>query len=157
MIKLLRIDDRLLHGQVALTWTPSLGADTLVIANDKVAKDEFQKMTLGLAKPAGTKLYIKSVTDTIVFLNDEKFRNLKILLLVNSVNDAASIAAELKEIRSINFGGLRTREGARQISKAIALTEEDISIINTLAADGIELEIRQVPSDKKQLVQELVK
>jgi PTS system mannose-specific IIB component/fructoselysine and glucoselysine-specific PTS system IIB component len=157
MIKLLRIDDRLLHGQVALTWTPSLGADTLVIANDKVAKDEFQKMTLGLAKPAGTKLYIKSVTDTIVFLNDEKFRNLKILLLVNSVNDAASIAAELKEIRSINFGGLRRREGARQISKAIALTEEDISIINTLAADGIELEIRQVPSDKKQLVQELVK
>jgi fructoselysine and glucoselysine-specific PTS system IIB component len=157
MIKLLRIDDRLLHGQVALTWTPSLGADSLVIANDKVANDEFQKMTLGLAKPAGTKLYIKSITDTIAFLKDEKFRNLKILLLVNSVKDAATIAAELKEVTSINFGGLRTKEGARQISKAIAITEEDVAIINELSGKGVELEIRQVPTDKKQMVQELVK
>jgi len=110
MIKLTRIDDRLVHGQVAFTWTPSVGADCLIIANDKVAKDEFMKLTLGLAKPAGTKLLIKSLKDAAVFLNDEKNKSLKILLIINSIHDAYALAVDVPEIRSINFGGLRTRE-----------------------------------------------
>ncbi|HEY5406006.1 MAG TPA: PTS sugar transporter subunit IIB [Ginsengibacter sp.] len=156
MIKLTRIDDRLLHGQVAFTWVPALGVDFLIIANDKVAKDEFQKMTLGLAKPAGTRLLIKSISETIVFLNDEKNKQLKILLLINSVKDAFTIANEVVEIKSINFGGIRTKEGAKLISKAIALTDEDISIIKELLQKNMELEIRQVPSDKKQMIETLI-
>jgi fructoselysine and glucoselysine-specific PTS system IIB component len=156
MIKLIRIDDRLMHGQVAFTWTPSLGADCLIVANDKVAKDEFQKMTLGLAKPAGTRLLIKSISETIVFLKDEKYKNLKILLLINSVNDASLIANEVTEIQSINFGGLRSKDGAKSISKAISVTDEDIIIIKELLQKNIELEIRQVPSDTKQLVDTLI-
>src|SRR5450432_3227666 len=100
MIKLTRIDDRLVHGQVAFTWVPTLGADCLIVANDKVAKDEFQKMTLGLAKPAGTKLLIKSISETIAFLNDEKNNQLKILLLISSVKDALAFANEVPEIKS---------------------------------------------------------
>jgi fructoselysine/glucoselysine PTS system EIIB component len=156
MIKLTRIDDRLVHGQVAFTWTPSLGIDCLIVANDKVAKDEFQKMTLGLAKPAGTKLLIKSIPDTILFLNDEKYKNLKILLLINSVKDASLIANGVAEIQSINFGGLRSKESAKSISKAISVTDEDVIIIKELLQKNIELEIRQVPSDTKQLVHTLI-
>src|SRR3978361_1591905 len=107
MIKLTRIDDRLVHGQVAFTWTPALGVDCLIVANDKVAKDEFMKMTLGLAKPAGTKLLVKSLTDAAAYLNDEKNKNLKVLLIINSVRDAAAMANQVSEIRSINFGGIR--------------------------------------------------
>ena len=51
MIKLTRIDDRLVHGQVAFTWVSSLGIDCLVVANEKIAKDEFQKMAMGLHVP----------------------------------------------------------------------------------------------------------
>jgi len=156
MIKLTRIDDRLLHGQVAFTWTPALGADCILIANDKVARDEFMKMTLGLAKPAGTKLLIKSLNDAAIFLNDEKSRNLKVLLLVNSVKDANVMVNEVAEIRSVNFGGLRTKEGAKLISKAIAVSEDDISIIRELLDKGIELEIRQVPTDSRQMVEGLI-
>ena len=152
MIKLTRIDDRLVHGQVAFTWTPFLGVDCLIVANDKIAKDDFQKMTMGLAKPAGTKLLIKSVADTILFLKEEKYKNLKILLLINSVKDAAAIANEIAEIQSINFGGIRSKDGAKSISKAISVTDEDIIIIKELIQKNIELEIRQVPSDKKQLI-----
>ena len=72
MIKLTRIDDRLVHGQVAFTWVPALGVNCLLVANDKVAKDEFMKMTLGLAKPAGTKLLVKSLHEAAEFLNDKK-------------------------------------------------------------------------------------
>ncbi len=156
MIKLTRIDDRLMHGQVAFTWTPALGIDCIIVANDKVSKDEFQKMTLGLAKPAGVKLLIKSLQDSVAFLNDEKNKNLKILVLINSVKDASALSEAVSEIKSINFGGIRGREGSRLVSKAIALTPEDIVIIRELMSKGIELEMRQVPTDKKQFVQELI-
>ncbi|MDB5140539.1 MAG: mannose/fructose/sorbose transporter subunit [Mucilaginibacter sp.] len=156
MIKLTRIDDRLVHGQVAFTWTPAVGADCLIIANDKVAKDEFMKLTLGLAKPQGTRLLIKSLKDAVTFLNDEKNKSLKILLIINSVQDAYALATDVPEIRSINFGGLRSREGSKLISKAIAVTADDIPAIKELLNKGIELEIRQVPTDSKQLVESLI-
>lgn len=156
MIRLTRIDDRLVHGQVAMTWTPALGADCLIVANDKVAKDEFMKMTLGLAKPASAKLLIKSLADTVTFLNDPRGQSLKILVLVNSVKDAAALANEVSEIQSVNFGGIRTKEGTRSIAKAIAVTEDDITIIKEMLAKGLELEVRQVPTDKKIMIDTLI-
>jgi fructoselysine and glucoselysine-specific PTS system IIB component len=156
MIKLTRIDDRLVHGQVAMTWTPALGADCLIVANDKVAKDEFMKMTLGLAKPASAKLLIKSLADTVTFLNDPRSQNLKILVLVSSVKDAAALSNEVSEIQSVNFGGIRTKEGTHSIAKAIAVTDEDITIIKEMLAKGLELEVRQVPTDKKIMIDTLI-
>jgi len=156
MIKLVRIDDRLVHGQVAFTWVPAVGADCLIVANDKAATDEFLKMTLGLAKPPNTKLVIKSLRDTAAILNDEKYKNLKILVLVNSVVDAHSLSDSVSTITSINFGGIRAREGSRLISKAIAVTEDDIILIRQMLDKGIELEIRQVPTDTKQMMQSLI-
>jgi fructoselysine/glucoselysine PTS system EIIB component len=156
MIKLTRIDDRLVHGQVAFTWVTSLSIDCLIVANDKVAKDDFQKMALSLAKPPTSKLLILTLADAIAFLNDAKSKNLKILLLINSVNDAFTLSNGIAEIQSINFGGIRTKEGARLISKAIAVSNDDITIINQMLEKGLELEIRQVPNDKKQLVKSLL-
>ncbi len=156
MIKLTRIDDRLVHGQVAFTWVSSLGINYLVVANDKVAKDEFQKMAMVLAKPPSVKLLIMTLADSVAFLNDIKSQNAKILLLVNCVSDAFTIANGVPEIKSINFGGLRTKDGARMISKAVAVSEDDIAVIKQLLDKGVELEIRQVPTDKKQLVGNLI-
>lgn len=156
MIKLTRIDDRLVHGQVAFTWVPSLGVDCLLVANDKVAQDDFQKMTLGLAKPAGVKLVIRSLEESIQFLNDEKNKSLKVLILINSVMDAFAMVDGVKEIKSINFGGIRSAEGKRLISKSVAISEEDSTLIHTLLEKGVELEVRQVPTDKKQMIETLL-
>jgi len=156
MLKLLRIDDRLVHGQVAFTWTPSLGADSLLVANDRVAKDEFLRMTMGLAKPAGARLLIKTVADSIVYLTDAKNKGQRLLVLVDSVNDAHALAMSVEEIRSINFGGIRAKTGAKSISKAIALTVSDIVLVRELLTRGIELEVRQVPTDKKQPIENLL-
>ena len=156
MIKLTRIDDRLVHGQVAFTWVTALGIDCLIVANDKVAKDDFQKMAMGLAKPPAAKLLILSVADAVTFLNDAKSKNLKILLLINCVKDAFTLSEGVSEIQSVNFGGIRTKEGARLISKAVAVSNDDITIIKQMADKGLELEIRQVPTDKKQLVENLI-
>jgi fructoselysine and glucoselysine-specific PTS system IIB component len=114
------------------------------------------KMTLGLAKPAGTKLLIKSLKEAAEFLNDKKNDGLKILLIINSVKDAAAMAADVPEIRSINIGGLRLKDGAKLISKAVGVNEEDITTLRDLLSKGIELEIRQVPTDNKLLVESLI-
>jgi fructoselysine/glucoselysine PTS system EIIB component len=153
MIQLIRIDDRLLHGQVSFTWTPALGIDCILIANDAVAVDAFQKMALGLAKPAGVKLYTYAIQQAVVFLNDARYEPLRILVLVNSVKDAAALVERVAAIKSINFGGIRSKEGARLVSKAIALTDADMLLIKSLHQKGIELEIRQVPTDKKQMIE----
>jgi len=157
MIKLVRIDDRLVHGQVAFTWVPALGVNCVIVANDKVAKDEFQKMTLGLAKPANTKLLITSINDAITFLNEGKNQSLKILVLINNIKDAARLAETVPEIKSVNFGGIRSKEGSTLISKAIAITNEDMPVLNAMIQKSVELEIRQVPTDNKLLVADLIK
>lgn len=156
MVKLLRIDDRLVHGQVALTWTPALGVDCLFVANDRVAKDEFLRMTLGLAKPAGAKLLIKSIADAVAWLNDSRNDGQQVLVLVDSVKDAHALALGVGEIRSINLGGIRAKAGAKAVSKAISLTENDILLIRELLEKGLELEVRQVPTDKKQSIENLL-
>jgi mannose/fructose/N-acetylgalactosamine-specific phosphotransferase system component IIB len=152
MIKLTRIDDRLVHGQVAFTWVSSLGIDCLVIANDKVARDDFQKMAMGLAKPPTAKLLILTLAEAITFLNDIKSKNAKILLLVNCVIDAFTLSNAVPEIQSINFGGIRTKESARLISKAVAVSVDDVNVIQQMLDKGLELEIRQVPTDKKRRI-----
>ncbi|HLN72648.1 MAG: PTS sugar transporter subunit IIB [Methylococcaceae bacterium] len=156
MIGLLRIDDRLLHGQVALTWTPSVGAGCILVANDKVAADDFQKMALNLAKPANVKLLVKSIADTAAILNDARYNGIKMLVLVNSVKDAFSLSELVSDIKSVNFGGIRSKEGSKAVSKAISLTDSDIAIIRKMLDKGLELEIRQVPGDKKLMLDEVI-
>ena len=65
MIKLLRVDDRLIHGQVATTWTKTLQADSIIVANDEVISNELQIIALKLAVPAGMKVAIRSVSEEI--------------------------------------------------------------------------------------------
>lgn len=156
MLKLIRIDDRLIHGQVAFTWTPALNINCIIVANDRAATDEFQKMTLGLAKPVGVKLVIKTVRETISFLNDARNATLAMLVLIDSVEDAHTLVSEVPGIGSINFGGIRARQGAKPVSKAVALTDNDIVLIRELLEKGVELEVRQVPTDKKQALADLL-
>ena len=103
-----------------------------------------------------TKLLIKPVSEVVIFLNDEKNKAARIMILVNSVVDAFALARGVNEIRAINFGGLRMRDGARLISKAVALTDEDVDLVHELQRSGLELEVRQVPSDAKQPLSQLM-
>jgi mannose/fructose/N-acetylgalactosamine-specific phosphotransferase system component IIB len=77
-------------------------------------------------------------------------------LLVNCVIDAFTLSNAVPEIQSINFGGIRTKESARLISKAVAVSVDDVNVIQQMLDKGLELEIRQVPTDKKQMVRSLI-
>lgn len=156
MIALIRVDDRLLHGQVAFLWTKSLAVQKIIIANDKAASDEFLKMTLGLAKPMGVELEIVDVKKGIELIQKEVSTSKIVMVVINNLNDAQKILDAVKEIKSLNLGGLRERPGSTRYSHSVTLTLEDVNICKYLIDNGVEVEIRMVPEDHKMLVERLI-
>jgi len=156
MITLLRVDHRLLHGQVAFSWTQYVGADCILIANDNVPNDELRKTTIKLAKPPSVKLVIKNIDDSIEAIKSGVTDKYNLFIVVESVDDAWRITNAVGNIKSINLGGIKAKEGSQNISKAINLLPEEIEQLQQLVGKGVEVEIRQVPNDRKQLFAECV-
>lgn len=157
MIKLTRIDYRLIHGQVAMAWTQSIGADCLLVASDTVVHDEMRKATLKLAKPSGCKLVIKSVSDAITALNAGVTDKYRLFIIVESVEDANRLAKGCEGIKSINFGGSKPREECtRKLSPTTPVSDADVKMLAELVERGVEVEIRQVPDDDKMPVERLL-
>lgn len=156
MIKLLRVDDRLLHGQVAFSWTRNLSATDIIIANDDLSKDEFQKMTLKLAKPRGTSLQILNLNESKTIIKKHENSKNNVIVIINNLKDAKEIIDDASFIKSLNLGGLRERGGAKRFTGSITLTPDDIEICNTLLEKEIEVEIRQVPEEKKIYLKSLI-
>ena len=149
MIKCLRVDHRLLHGQVAFSWTSYLSADCILIANDAVMKDEIRKASIKLAKPQGVKLVIKNIEDSIKSINSGATDKYKLFIVVESVEDAYRLVQGTSCIKRINLGGTKAKEGTRNISKAINVLPSEEEMLKELNAKGIEVEIRMVPNDTK--------
>lgn len=156
MIKCLRVDHRLLHGQVAFSWTSYLDADCILIANDSVVNDEIRKMSIKMAKPQGVKLVLKSIDDGIKAVNSGVTDKYKLFIVVESINDAYRFAKETSTIKSINLGGTKAKEGTKNISKAINILPKEEQMIKELIDEGIEVEIRMVPNDAKVLAQKVL-
>lgn len=78
MIKALHLDDRLIHGQVAISWTRFLDANVLLVINDEVVKNELRKKALKMAVPPGVKYGFRSVEDGIAFLNAPRIRSIRL-------------------------------------------------------------------------------
>lgn len=150
MIKLLRVDHRLLHGQVSMTWTQELDTNCILIASDAAAGDSVRKTTLKLARPAGVKLVIKSIDDSITALNSGVTDKYRLFIVVESIEDAYRLAKGHRGIDHVNLGGTRPHEGATErLSTTVFATERDVELLHELRDAGIEVEIRQVPRDQK--------
>jgi fructoselysine/glucoselysine PTS system EIIB component len=157
MIKSIRIDDRLIHGQVAFAWTKHLDANCIIVANDSVVHDEFKKMTLNLAKPPGIKLMMLSIEDSITFLNCKESEKYNIFVLIDNASDALQLANGVSSITSITVGGMRMAPGKRMVSQAVAVNDEDVEVFKKLVDSGVEVEVRQIPTEKKKMILSLLK
>lgn len=149
MIKLLRVDDKLLHGQVAFSWVRNLKIQTVVIADDHIAYDEFMKMTLGLSKPSGVHLQILEIKDAIAYLKEQLHNDHQVMAIVNSIENASRIMEQIPSIASLNLGSLRERYDTIPITEFIALNEEDITRCKQWMKQGKEVEMRMRYDDKK--------
>ena len=147
MIKLVRVDHRLLHGQVVFKWVKTLNANCILIADDSVSKDALRMSALRLAKPDTCKLVIKSIEESIKAIESKVTDPYELLIITGSIVDAYRLAMGVKDIEKINLGGVKSEEGRRQISKAIFVSEEDEKLLRELNDKGIKLEIQMVPED----------
>lgn len=146
MIKMLRVDHRLLHGQVAVSWKSALDVDCILVANDAVPGDTLRKSAIKLAKPADTKLVIKTVDDSIAAINSGKTDKYKLFIVVESIADAARLCRECG-IEHLNLGGTKATAGTRAISKAMNVTPEEEETLRALVSEGVDVEIQMVPDD----------
>ncbi|MGM0214049.1 PTS sugar transporter subunit IIB [Enterococcus sp. AZ109] len=156
MILLTRVDHRLLHGQVAFSWTQTIGADCILIANDDVPNNEIRKTTIKLAKPQGVKLVIKNIENSIAALTSGVTDKYKLFIVVESIADAYKLAEAYPEIKRINLGGIKAKDGSRSIGKSVNVLPEEEELLKELVAKGIDVDIQQVPSEKKVKVTEVL-
>ena len=150
MILLLRVDHRLLHGQVAVSWVQGLHSDCVFCVGDKIANDPVWKTTLKLGKPAGCKLVIKDMEHAIEAINSGVTDKYSLFIITETIEDVYRLAKGCKDIKEINLGGTRkTPETTLHPTPAIFATEKDAEHIQELLGDGVAVEIRQVPNDAK--------
>lgn len=149
MIVLTRVDHRLLHGQVAFSWTAHLSADCILIANDDVANDETKKTIVKLTKPSGIKLVIKSVEDSIKAINSGITDKYKLFIVAQNIDDAYKLISNVSEIQSLNLGGTKFEEGKESISSAIFVTTREKEELNRLIQNGVDVYTQQVPTSKR--------
>lgn len=103
MIALMRIDNRLIHGQVALLWTKHLQANRIIVANDTIVKNEVKVAALKMACPATAKCSVLSVEDSIKVLNDPRAERLRIFIVVNNPTDARRIVEAVPSVPLVNI------------------------------------------------------
>ncbi|OUN46740.1 PTS mannose/fructose/sorbose transporter subunit IIB [Collinsella sp. An7] len=149
MIKLVRVDHRLLHGQVAVSWVNGIGADCILVASDTVVNDPVWKTTLKLGKPAGCKLVMKNIDDSIAAINSGVTDKYKLIVVVQTIADAKRLADGCPAITSINLGNTKESATTKQVSRQIFLEPDEIEMLRELDARGVECEIRPMAADSK--------
>jgi PTS system mannose-specific IIB component len=132
MIKHLRIDNRLIHGQVAVTWMNSIGADKIIVCNDKVAADPIQKMALPMAARGNT-VYVLTVAETIQYAIDHPEETM--FVIAKFPSDALQILESGVEVQDVNVGNAAPIAGTKyeMVTKSIAVTKEDAEIYHKIA------------------------
>lgn len=155
MIQLIRIDDRLLHGQVAYSWKAGLGYQAIVIADDNVADDAMRKSIIKMATPAGVKLAIRNIEDASNLLNNEKLKNVKVFVIVANPKSAYELYSKIDEKPDLNLGGMMNKENTREFAKAVYLSDEDFEYLKKIQGKNINIDVRQTPSENSQNFEEL--
>ena len=163
-IVLARIDDRLIHGQVATVWSKVTGCTRIIVCDDDVAKDTIRATLdtiratlLKQVAPAGIKSHVVDLEKAVRVYNNPKYENEKCLLLFTNPTSVLYMVEHGVDIKSVNIGGMSFHEGKHQITGAVSVDDQDIESFKKLNEKGIELEIRKVDTDKKVMLMDVLK
>ena len=153
MIKWVRLDERMIHGQVATKWSRTLGVDRIIVADDTAAGNEIMQKSLMMAAPATCKTAIVSVEKGIALCNDPRAAALKILLIVSTPQNLLRVAKEVKDIPQINvgnYGRIAPKNGTQQrhtYTKNLYAYADEVAILKEIMATGIPCNVQTIPDD----------
>lgn len=155
-IVLTRIDNRLIHGQVATQWASSVGANLLLVANDKVAVDSFRQGLMDMAAPSFAQTRYFTLEKTINVIHKASATQ-KIAIICESPADVLALVQGGVPITKVNIGNMHMAEGKRQVATVVAVDAADVEAFKKLQELGVELEIRKVPQESTEDVAKLFK
>lgn len=155
----LRVDERLIHGQIAMVWSRELNLHGILVANDEVATNETQQMALKMAVPAGINVLIRTVDDVAEILKDPRAQKRRLLVLVRNVSDALRLANKVKNMSYINIGNVgKAVEGEKEtLTQFVMLTPTELNSLKELVAIYPETALQNIPADKKELANTFIK
>ncbi|EOI5797203.1 PTS mannose transporter subunit IIAB [Cronobacter dublinensis] len=156
VIGLARIDDRLIHGQVATRWTKETNVTRIIVVSDEVAADNVRKTLLTQVAPPGVTAHVVDVAKMIRVYNNPKYAGERVMLLFTNPTDVERVVEGGVNITSVNIGGIAYRQGKTQVNNAVSVDEKDIEAFKKLNARGIELEVRKVSNDPRLKMMDLI-
>lgn len=155
-IGLARIDDRLIHGQVATRWTKETNVTRIIVVSDEVAADHVRKTLLTQVAPPGVTAHVVDIAKMIRVWNNPKYAGDRVMLLFTNPTDVERLVEAGVKIPSVNIGGMAFRQGKTQVNNAVSVDEKDIAAFKKLNERGIELEVRKVSSDQRLKMMDLI-
>ncbi len=148
MISLVRVDDRLIHGQITVGWVPYLRADRIVVVNDRLAADPVLSTILKAGAPAGVRIDVMAVADTTALFREGDLDGGRVILLFESLQDVREAVDGGLRFGSLNLGGIRGSGEGLRVADAVMLTAGDREILRGLRLKKIAVEIRLMPQDR---------
>ena len=147
-IRLVRIDDRLIHGQVATVWTKHSKINRILVVSDDVAQDTLRKTLLTQAAPPNIVVNVIPIQKMIEVYHDPRFTDdIKAMLLFTNPKDVRRVVESGVTFPSLNVGGMSFQKGKYMITNAVAVDEQDEDDFLYLNNEGIHVEVRKVVSD----------
>lgn len=154
MIKMMRVDDRLIHGQVAVMWSKELGIERIIVASDQIAANAIQVSALKMAAPAGVKAAMLPIDKAAGILNDPRSAGMKIFVISNNPEDLLKVAEKISEkpvLNVANYGriGGGSLSDKKKITETVYVTEHDQEVLKKIHDLGIEIIHQPLPSDSR--------
>ncbi|MBQ0065850.1 MAG: PTS N-acetylgalactosamine transporter subunit IIB [Firmicutes bacterium] len=155
-ILLTRIDQRLIHGQVATQWNSHVGANLLLVANDAVAADTFRQGLMNMAAPSSVQTRYFTIQKTINVIHKASPKQF-IFIICDNPADVVKLVEGGVPIDKVNIGNMHMAEGKRQVATSVAVDDADVAAFKRLQELGVKLSIQRVPTIPEEDLEKLWK
>ncbi len=148
MIVLVRVDDRLVHGQVVESWVPFLKADYILVASDDAAANRFKRLAIESCGFSSLTIHVLGINDAIREIKSGNMDERRTIVLVGTLDDAMRLCEGGVKVTGINMGNIHHGGETKQISRSVYIDKVDEGIIERLKSMGVPIQIRAVPYDR---------
>lgn len=143
----IRVDDRLIHGQVATRWSTGLRVNRIMVIDDAVAANDMEKSILRMAAPAGVNTSILGFDKAVANIQNGNYDGQRVMLIVKSPVTLVKMMEAGVELLPVNIGNMSNRPGTTQYKKSVSMTAEEREAVDTLLKAGIHVTAQMVPDD----------
>lgn len=151
-IKLARVDNRLLHGQIATVWTKTIQPNRILVVSDDVARDQLRKTLITQAAPAEAKANVITLAKMAQIYQDARFDGFQPIILTETLAEMANLVDQGIDLTAVgvNVGNLAYTSGKTMLTASVAADAADVTAAEHLVAAGVAVYAQTVPTDRKQ-------